>query len=177
VGKRLLWQATKKITETAAANICAQFTVNLITNIVKYAEDESVEELDIVYLSLNEISITDALWSGVFSFMSLSESEKTMFNCAYDMFKAMENNPDNFLVGITNGTIDCAITFGVNFALKKLSNTGAVKKLIEALKNESSWNSLSSNLLKIISTEFYNEFMHTLVEEGIKNASEIIWAE
>ncbi|MDR1553708.1 MAG: hypothetical protein LBS69_09645, partial [Prevotellaceae bacterium] len=177
VGKRVMWQATKKITETAAANICAQFTVNLITNIVKYAEDESVEASDIVYLSLNEISITDALWAGVFSFTSLSEKEKNWFTCARDMLKAIEDNSDNLLKAIEEGTLKCGITFGTSFALKYLRNTDGVQKLIEALQKESSWNILAAKLLQLMDTEFYNEFMQTLVEEGIKNASEIIWAE
>jgi hypothetical protein len=177
VGKRLMWQATKKITETAAANICAQFTVNLITNIVKYAEDESVEELDIVYLSLNEISVTDALWAGVFSFTSLSDKEKNWFSCAQNMLNAIEDNPNNFLTSIGKGSLDCFSVFGTNFALKYLRNTSGVQKLIEALQKESSWNILSAKLLQIMDTEFYNEFMQTLVEQSIKNASEIIWAE
>ncbi|MDR1553973.1 MAG: hypothetical protein LBS69_11020 [Prevotellaceae bacterium] len=90
---------------------------------------------------------------------------------------AVGNNPDNFLQGVVKGTFNCGIVFGTNFALKYLRNTDRVQKLIEALQNESNWNVLAAKLLQVMDTEFYNEFMQTLVEDGIENASEIIWAE
>jgi hypothetical protein len=100
-----------------------------------------------------------------------------LYSGKYNMFEEIENNPDNFLQEVGRGAWNCGITLGISFALRHLRNTDGVQKLIQALQNENSWNTLAANLLKIMDTEFYNEFMHKLTEEGIKNTSEIIWAE
>lgn len=163
---RVFKQFVKKTAEDAVIDLSAQFIVNFVSNALLYPSEDGY---CIAERALLGVKLQDAIVGGMIDYASFDTGTKMAFDCALRMTSSINKGGCTLkLSSITEGVQDCMVHLGITMCFRYFRKTAEYKAFYEALKDARSYDIILDKLSDIVSKETVENFIQTLLENGIQ---------